>query len=312
MTAGHSQHESPVVIYGALLANLGIAIAKFVAAAMTGSSAMISEGIHSLVDTGNELLLLWGLRRSRTPADTDHPFGHGQELYFWSLIVAVLLFGVGGGMSIYEGITHVIDPSPLEDPFIAYVVLAIALLLEGASWVIAARAVAAGVGEDGVIAAIRSSKDPSVITVLLEDSAALAGLVAAAVGIYLSHQLEAPWIDGVASIVIGIILAAVAVFLVAEARGLLIGERADDTVIERLHRVAEADARVEQVVEVRTMHMGPSHVLVTMRVRFTDVDAAELIDVIDALEMQLRELDSRLDDVTIQPVGPPSERRTEP
>ncbi len=306
MTADHPRHESPIVIYGALLANLGIAIAKFVAAAMTGSSAMISEGIHSLVDTGNELLLLFGLRRSRTPADKDHPFGHGQELYFWSLIVAVLLFGVGGGMSIYEGISHILDPSPLEDAFIAYVVLAIALVLEGTSWVIAARAVAVGVGEDGVIAAIRSSKDPSVITVLLEDSAALAGLVVAAVGIFLSHQLDQPWLDGVASLVIGVILGLVAVFLAAEARGLLIGERAGDAVIEQLHRVAEADARVDQVVQVRTMHMGPSHVLVTMRVRFVDTDAAKVVKAIDELEARLREVDDRLDDVTIQPVGPAS------
>ncbi len=235
--APESGRERPIVIYAAIAANLGIAIAKFLAAALTGSSAMISEGVHSLVDTGNQGLLLLGLGRASRPPDDEHPFGHGKELYFWSLIVAILIFGIGGGVSIYEGITHILDPTPLEDPLVNYIVLAVAFVLEGSSWFVAAREVSGRVRPgEGFVDSVRTSKDPSVVTVLLEDSAALAGLVVAAVGIYLAHALEAPWIDGVASLIIGSILVSVALFLASESRGLLIGERADVELIERLKR----------------------------------------------------------------------------
>ena len=295
--------ERPVVILAAMAANFGIAVAKFVAAAITGSSAMISEGIHSLVDTANEALLLVGLRRSERSADAAHPFGYGKELYFWSFIVAIVIFGVGGGVAIYEGVTHILNPNPLEDPFVNYVVLGIALVLEGSSWVIAFRAVADTVepGEH-YIGAIRSSKDPSVITVLLEDSAALAGLAVAATGIFMSHQLEDPRIDGLASIVIGLILGFVAVFLAGEARGLLIGEGADPELIDRLRTVAESDDEVEGVVDIRSMHLGPDHVVVTLKVRFEDRSADRVAATIERLETRLKAEDPRLGDVTMQPI----------
>ena len=295
--------ERPIVILAAMAANFGIAVAKFVAAAITGSSAMISEGIHSLVDTANEGLLLVGLRRSERSADAAHPFGYGKELYFWSFIVAIVIFGVGGGVAIYEGITHILHPNPLEDPIVSYVVLGIALVLEGASWVIAFRAVSDTV-EPGerYIGAIRGSKDPSVVTVLLEDSAALAGLAVAAIGIFISHQLDEPRIDGLASIVIGLILAFVAVFLAAEARGLLIGEGADPELIDRLRKVAESDDEVEGVADIRSMHLGPDHVVVTLKVRFEDREADRVAATIERLEAQLKAEDPRLGDVTMQPV----------
>ncbi len=302
-------HERPIVIYAAIAANLGIAIAKFVAAALTGSSAMISEGVHSLVDTGNQGLLLLGLGRARRPPDKEHPFGHGKELYFWSLIVAILIFGVGGGVSIYEGITHILDPTPLEDPLVNYIVLAMAFVLEGSSWFVAAREVSGQVQPDeGFVDSVRSSKDPSVITVLLEDSAALAGLIVAAVGIYLAHALEAPWIDGVASLIIGSILVAVALFLASESRGLLIGEGADVELIGRLKRIAEADEEVDTVEDIRSMHLGPDHVVITLRVRFASPEGDRLARVVADLEQRLRAEDPRLADITMQPVVAAAER----
>jgi cation diffusion facilitator family transporter len=303
------ESERPVVILAAMGANLGIAVAKFVAAALTGSSAMISEGIHSLVDTANEGLLLIGLDRSQRSPDAEHPFGYGKELYFWSFIVAIVIFGAGGGVALYEGITHILDPTELEDPFISYIVLGIAFVLEGGSWVIAYRAVSSATAPGtSKITAIRNSKDPSVVTVLLEDSAALAGLLVAGTGIFISHQLGDPRIDGLASVVIGTILAGVAVFLAAEARGLLVGERADPELIGRLREVTEADEEVDAVEDIRSMHMGPDHVVVTLRVRFIDPESDHVARTIERIEGRLRAEDERLSDVTMQPVS----RRHEP
>jgi cation diffusion facilitator family transporter len=298
------ESERPIVILAAMGANLGIAVAKFVAAALTGSSAMISEGIHSIVDTANEGLLLVGLNRAQRSPDAEHPFGYGKELYFWSFIVAIVIFGVGGGVAMYEGITHILDPTELEDPLVSYIVLGIAFVLEGGSWIVAYRAVSAATSPGAsTVATIRASKDPSVVTVLLEDSAALAGLVVAAVGIFISHQLGDPRIDGLASLVIGGILAGVAIFLAAEARGLLVGERADPMLIERLRKIAEADEEVDAVEDIRSMHMGPDHVVVTLRVRFADHESDRVARTIERLEKRLRSEDERLGDVTMQPVS---------
>jgi cation diffusion facilitator family transporter len=304
MSTSHDEPERPIVVYAAMAANLGIAVAKFVAAALTGSSSMISEGVHSLVDTGNQALLLVGLGRARRPADAEHPFGHGKELYFWSLIVAIVIFGVGGGVSIYEGITHILHPAPLEDPSIAYLVLLIAFFMEGGSWIVAFREISqeAEPGE-GVVHTVRTSKDPSVITVLLEDSAALLGLVVAALGVFLSHTFEEPRIDGLGSLVIGGLLAAVAVFLASESRGLLVGERADPELTDRLRTVAEADAEVQAIEDIRSMHLGPDHVVVTLRVRFAGDAGDRLAAVIERVEGRLRAEDPRLGDITMQPVG---------
>ena len=195
-----------LVIYAALAANLGIAAAKFVAAAITASSSMLTEGVHSLVDTGNQGLLLYGQYRAKRLPDRDHPFGYGRELYFWAFIVAILIFGLGAGVSIYEGWRHIAAPEPLRDPLVNYVVLAIAFVLEGASWWVAMRAFAARKGDLGWWRAIRESKDPSGFIVLFEDSAALAGLAVAAAGVWASHHWGDPRIDGWASIAIGVIL----------------------------------------------------------------------------------------------------------
>src|SRR4051794_25529644 len=197
---------SKAAVYAAIAGNLAIAVTKFIAAFVTGSSAMLSEGIHSVVDTGNGLLLLLGIRRSRKPPDPNHPFGHGKELYFWTLIVAILIFAVGGGMSLYEGLVHLRHPSELKDPTWNYLVLAVAAAVEGFAWSVAYRHLRKSGGRRNLWSAIRASKDPTTFTVLFEDSAALLGLLVAFLGVYLGHRLHNPYLDGAASVVIGVIL----------------------------------------------------------------------------------------------------------
>ncbi len=299
-----TQHESPIVVYAAIAANLGIAVAKFIAAALTGSSSMISEGVHSVVDTGNQGLLLLGIHRSRRRPDDEHPFGHGKELYFWGLVVAIVLFGVGGGVSLYEGITHVLDPSPIEDPLPSFIVLGLAFVLEGTSFTVALRTILPEIRSEGVLAALRTNKDPSLVTVLLEDSAALAGLLTAAVGIGLATALDEPRLDGAASIVIGVLLTFVAVFLAFESRGLLIGEQVDSDLMATLRSAAASEPDLVAIERVRTMHLGPNQVLVTMRVRFAEQDIAGVIGAIGRLRMAIEDSDPRLTDVTIEPVLP--------
>ena len=284
-----SSSEKPLALYGAIAANTAIAATKFTAAAFTGSSAMLSEGIHSVVDTGNQLLLLLGLKRSRRPADRDHPFGHGKELYFWSLIVAVVLFGVGGGMSLYEGITHIQHPSGLEDPTWNYVTLAAAFVFEGLSWALALRELRRTLPGVGVWRAIRTSKDPAIFIVLVEDTAALAGLVLAATGIWLGHYFDDPLWDGLASVAIGVVLAGVAVFLVYESRGLLIGEAADEATVVSVQRIAGADAAVVRAGRPLTMHLGTADVLVNLDVEFrADVPAREVAASAARIEAAIR------------------------
>lgn len=282
--------ESKTAIFAAIGGNLAIAIMKFAAAAFTGSSAMLSEGIHSLVDTGNGGLLLLGIHKSKQPADATHPFGYGKELYFWSLIVAVLIFGVGGGISIYEGITHLIHPSPLEDPFWSYVVLGLAVVFEGIVFVIAFRAFQALKGEDeNIWQAIKSSKDPTTFTVLFEDAAALLGLIVAFAGIFLAHYFNNPYLDGAASILIGVILASVAVFLAYESKGLLIGEGADPETLENIRKLAEAAAGVKKVMNPLTMYFGPRTILLTVDIEFDKkLSAMEVEEAVDRLEKNIR------------------------
>lgn len=258
---------SKTTIVAAILANLAIAIAKFVAALASGSSVMLSEGIHSLVDTGNGGLLLLGHRLSRRPPDAMHPFGHGKALYFWTLVVAVLIFAVGGGMSMYEGITHLAHPSPLSDPTWSYVVLGLACLFESIALTFAYRHIRNRPGRS-FWQKIQTAKDPSPVAVFFEDAAALAGLVIAAAGLFLAHRYQMPTIDGIASILIGVVLAAVALFLAYEAHGLLIGEGAEARVLESIVRLAEADPDVTRVERPLTMYFGPEEVLLLLRVRF--------------------------------------------
>src|ERR1041384_2476071 len=238
--------ESKVAIFAAIAANFAIAITKFVAAFFSGSSAMLSEAIHSLVDTGNGALLLVGLRQSQKPPDDTHPFGHGKELYFWPLIVAILVFSLGGGMSVYEGITHLVHPHH-GDPTWSYVVLGLAFAFESVSAFLAYRAFRKELKGAGVLETIKRSKDPTTFTVLFEDSAALAGLIVAFLGILLGDLLENPYLDGIASIVIGAILATVAVFLAYETKGLLIGEGVDPQTLASVRSIAAEDDAIHKV-----------------------------------------------------------------
>ncbi len=261
-------HEGKVVIYAALAGNAAIAIMKFAAAMYTGSSAMLSEAIHSVVDTGNQGLLLYGIRRAARPADERHPFGYGRELYFWAFVVAILIFAVGAGVSIYEGIHRIQHPEPMTHPGINYAVLSLAILFEGSVWWVAFRAFDSTRRGRSLLAAIRDSKDPTIFTVLLEDTAAILGLIVAFVGIALSQWLGIPELDGLASIVIGCILAGTATLLAQETKGLLIGEGPDPATVQEISRVLSANPEIERVNEILSMHQGPNDILVNVSVEF--------------------------------------------
>jgi cation diffusion facilitator family transporter len=281
--------ESKTVVYGAIAGNVAIAATKFIAAGITGSSAMLSEAVHSVVDTGNGLLLLLGLKRSEKEADQQHPFGYGKELYFWSLLVAVLLFGIGGGISAYEGIMHVLHPAPLEDPKWNYIVLGAAAVFEGASLSFAIHTLAKSKGKRSFWRALRESKDPSVFTVIAEDSAALSGLLIAALGVYFSHALEMPVLDGVASIAIGILLAFTACILIYETRGLLIGEGIDKKMLETIKQLAAEDEAVGTVGSALSMYFGPENVLLVLDIQFEKrLSGSEVSDSIARIEQNIR------------------------
>ena len=262
--------ESKVAITAAIVANIAIALTKLVAATATGSSAMLSEAIHSIVDTGNGGLLLLGIRASRRPPDFEHPFGHGRELYFWTLIVAVAIFAVGCATSIYEGVTHLISPHPIGNPFWNYVVLGSAFLFEGTSWIFGWRVFKMAKGRRGVLEAIHKTKDPSSFMVFFEDSAALLGLLVAFIGILLGRVFDNPNADAIASIVIGLILGVISFILAYESKGLLIGEGVDAETLNKLRALIEADGDVAHVSRLLTLHFGPHEVLLTLDLRFRD------------------------------------------
>jgi cation diffusion facilitator family transporter len=265
-----SQSSSRKVIYAALLGNFLIAVTKFAAAAWTGSSAMLSEGVHSLVDTGNELLLLYGLHRSALPPDRAHPLGHGRELYFWTFIVSLLIFALGAGVSIYEGIMHMREPEPVESPVVNYVVLGLSFLFEGGSWWVALKEFRRAKGPRGYYQAIRESKDPTTFTVLFEDSAALAGLVIAFVGISAAQYFDIPELDGLASVGIGLVLAATAMVLARETKGLLIGEAAHAGIQASILSIAQDDPAVERANGVLTVHLAPQQIVAALSAEFAD------------------------------------------
>ena len=274
----------------ALLANLGIAISKFVAAAITSSSAMLTEGVHSLVDSTNQLLLMWGRRQSKKPPDKYHPFGYGRELYFWSFVVAVLVFSLGAGVSIYEGIIHLHYPHGTESPLVAYIVLLVAFVLDGWSTIEAYREFRATKGAAGWIEAIRRSKDPAAFIVLLENGAAMAGIVVAAIGLYLAQRTGDPFYDGAASIVIGLILGITAFILAYESKGLLIGEAADPDLVESLRDLASGKPGVVGVGDVLTVHSSPDQITVMMNVDFRDdAPAGEVERIVCEVEDEARE-----------------------
>ena len=259
-----------LVVYAALAGNLAIAVTKFVAAGITGSSAMLSEAVHSLVDSTNEVLLLYGGARAARPADEAHPFGHGRELYFWAFIVALLVLALGAGVSFYEGVQHVRNPEPMSRPMVNYVVLGVSILFEGATWVVALREFRRSKGSLGYFEAFRRSKNPTVFTVLFEDTAALAGLFIALAGVTASHVLGRPEFDGMASIAIGGVLAVSSLLLARETKGLLMGEAAHPRVRDDIMRIAEADRAIRNANGVLTVQMGPDQVVAALSAEFED------------------------------------------
>ena len=279
---------SKKVIYAALAGNALIAATKFIAAFMTGSSAMFSEGIHSAVDTGNQILLLHGLRRSEKPPDDRFPFGHGKEVYFWSFIVAILIFAMGAGISVYEGVKHLLHPHAIENPTINYVVLAFALLFEGAAWFFAWREFRKVKGSHGYIRAVQRGKDPSLFVVLFEDTAAMVGLIVAFLGVFLGQVTEIAYFDGAASIIIGIILGCTAIWLAYETHGLLIGEGANPEDIAKIREIVGRYDSIEHINEIATMHVGPDYILVNLSVDFASEASS------DDVESVVRRLDQEL------------------
>ena len=282
-------HESKTTIFAALAGNAGIAVTKFAAAWWTGSSAMLSEAIHSLVDTGNQLLMLYGLRRSTRPATPEHPFGFGMELYFWTFVVAILIFGLGAGVSILEGVDKIRNPHPVGTPWVNYAVLGASAVFEGATWLIALRAFRRQSKNADVLEAVQLSKDPTIFTVLIEDSAALAGLAIAAVGLAGAQALGLPWLDGVASVLIGFLLAGTATFLARECKGLLMGEAADPGTRAGLRRIAASNPGVVAVNEVLTMHFGPVDVLAVLSLDFENALTADDVETaVSGIERQIK------------------------
>ena len=281
--------SSKFAIYGAIAANIAIAASKFVAAAFTGSSAMLSEGIHSLVDSGNGLLILHGIRQAEKPADARHPFGRSKELYFWALIVAILVFSVGGGMSFYEGIEHIKHPAPITDPTWNYWVLGLSLVFEGISCFLAFKAFNADRGDAGFWETLRRSKDPSVFAILLEDLAALLGLVIALFGVYFGHLLNNPYLDGAASLAIGVLLVLVALFLIYKTKRLLVGTGVDDETADAIEALVLAQPNIDQVGPPLTSYLGPADVILALDVEFAPhLTANEIELTIDKLQDVIR------------------------
>ena len=282
--------SSKKVIYAALIGNALVAFTKFVAASITGSSAMLSEGIHSVVDTGNQLLLLLGLHKAKKPADERFPFGHGKEVYFWSFVVAILIFAVGAGVSVYEGIIHLMHPAPIASPYVNYIVLALAMLFEGAALYFALTEFSRTKGKWSYLEAVQKGKDPTGFVVLFEDSAAMLGLLVAFLGVFLTQVTGNLLFDGLASIVIGLILGGTAVWLAYETKGLLIGESANLKVVKEIRAIVGGLPQVEYVNEVLTMHMGPKFILANLSIDFKDdLTAVEIEAAISRMDVQIKQ-----------------------
>jgi len=278
-----------LVIYAALAGNALIAIMKFIAAFITGSSVMFSEGIHSVVDTGNQMLLLYGLKQAKKPADDRFPFGHGKEIYFWSFVVAIMIFAVGAGISIYEGIHRLLNPAPLENILVIYIVLALAMVFEGAAWLFALKEFKQAKGQWGYIEAVQRGKDPSIFVVLFEDSAAMLGLAVALLATILTQLTGNLYLDGIASIIIGLILAGTAMWLAFETKSLLIGESANIHIVNGIKNITKTYDKIEHVNEVLTMHMGPEFILVNISVEFRDeATATEIEDTVSQLDTAIK------------------------
>ena len=301
MAATGSHNSSTTVVYAALAGNLAIAVTKFVAFALTGSSAMLTEAIHSSVDTGNQGLLLLGLSRAKKPPSQTHPFGYGMEVYFWAFVVALLIFALGGAFSIYEGVLKILRPEPIERAWINFLVIGIAVLFEGGSFLVAWKEFSVLRQGAPFLRAIRRSKDPSVFAVLLEDGAALAGLAIAALGVAGSAVFGVPWADGAASGAIGVLLVAVAIFLANETRSLLTGESASPRIVEAVREMLAADPRIDTVAEVLSMHLGPQEILLGITLDFHDaLTAGEVEDAADDFATRIRAIDARITRVFVR------------
>ncbi|EAZ89714.1 cation diffusion facilitator family transporter [Crocosphaera chwakensis] len=273
--------ESTRTIYAAMIANIAIGVAKFFGAAISGSSAMLSEGIHSVVDSINEVLLLYGLKRSKKEPDEDHPLGHGQEIYFWSLVVAVLIFALGGGISIYEGFKSFHDSRESTNAIVSYGVLSIAAVFEGTALFISVQEFNQERSDNNINfwKALRRSKNPTTFVVIFEDTAALLGIVVAILGVFLSELTGTIFYDGLASIIIGVILTIVAIVLVIETKGLLIGESAFPEVRDSIKNIVVKDTSVYKVESPITLQLGPTDILLALSIEFQDDLTSDQIEV---------------------------------
>jgi len=281
-------HSSTKVIIAALAGNFAISVTKFAAGFFTGSSAMITEGVHSLVDTGNQLLLLWGLRQSARPANKAHPFGYGMELYFWTFLVAILVFALGAGISIYEGVQKTLNPHPVTNAYVNYIVLGISIVFEGFVWQIALREMLKTKGDRTLLRAVHESKDPTVFTVLFEDTAAMLGLIVAFVGIFLGQVFDLPILDGIASIVIGLILAGTALFLAYECKSLLTGESAAPETVDKIEAILAEETGIVGINELLTLHLGPTDILVAISLDFVNsMTAGEVEETVSHIEERI-------------------------
>ncbi|GAB3919146.1 cation diffusion facilitator family transporter [Larkinella terrae] len=302
--------SSKTPLYTALAANLGIAATKFVAASVTGSSAMISEGIHSLVDTLNELLLLLGVSRSQRPPDEKRPFGYGREQYFWSYVVALLIFAIGGGVSFYEGVTHIQHPELIKDPFWNYIVLGVAFVLDGYSLITAWRAFNVQRGNQSFWAAIKDSKDSATFTVLFEDASDVLGLIIAFLGVILGHELNNPYFDGLASILIGLLLVSVSVVLARESKSLLMGEGVDHETSQQLMALTESDPAVLKALKIATIYLGPEEITLVQGVVFqADLTTDAINQAIVRIHQSIQQKFPAIKHAYMQPVALPEDQK---
>ena len=305
-----SSPSSVKAILAALVGNSLIAVTKFIAASYTGSSAMFSEAVHSVVDSGNQLLLLYGVKRSKRPADSKHPFGYGKELYFWSFVVAILIFSIGSGISFYEGFHKLHSPEPVSNPMINFIVLGFAVIFESWTCWVAATEFKKSKGDRGWVEAIRRSKDPALFTVLFEDTAALLGLFVALIALTLSEHLNLPVLDSVASLIISFILAVTAGLLAFECKGLLTGEGASEEVVTGIKQIINESQGIKHVNEVLTLHLGPEDVLLNVSLDFEDdLSSGEVEEAISNLESRIKQMFPEIRRVFIEAQGWGAHRR---
>ena len=297
-----AEHSSRTAVIAALIGNLLIAVTKSIAAFISGSSAMLSEAVHSVVDSGNEVLLLYGQHRAAKPPDRLHPLGYSREIYFWSFVVALLIFAGGAGVSVYQGVKHILRPQPMSDPLINYAVYAASAVFEGISWYFGWSAFQRVRGDRTILSAVHASKDPPSFMVLFEDSAALVGLAIAASATALSIHFQAEWIDGAGSVCIGLVLAVIAALLARESKDLLIGERASPELSDSIREIAAREPGVVAVEGILTSQLGPDEVIANVGLDFADdLRTADIERIIGHLETELRKKHPDLFRVFVRP-----------